>query len=84
MEIIPTKYYSSKKLVEMKILPWGSAMTFNKRLKEQYWIDIFKPIITSHGKRKFTYIQGANIINFQQLAELGRLNINNEKNNSKD
>lgn len=75
-EIIPTKYYSARKLVSMKVLPWSSTMTFYKKLKEPRWIAIFNPLVEEKKTRTYNYIKGENIINFLTMAKNGQINQN--------
>ena len=78
-EINPDEFYSPRKLVAMKVVPWKGAMTFDRKLKQEQWIEIFKPLIEIvEGKRKI-YIKGDNIIKFQELASKGLLNKKYEK-----
>ena len=79
IDIIPDQFYSPRKLVSMKILPWASSMTFNKRLKEEKWKDLFNPIVETKNNRTFTYILGANIIKVLEMAANGTLIITDEK-----
>ena len=73
-EINPDEFYTPRKLVAMNVVPWKGAMTFNRKLKEEHWIEIFKPLVEIvEGKRKL-YIKGDNIIKFQALASQGKLN----------
>lgn len=68
------KYYSAKQITDMKILPWNSNTTFTKALREQKWIDIFKPITEVKSNHTRFYIQGKNIIKFKELADNGNIN----------
>jgi hypothetical protein len=78
-EINPTAYYSPRKLVDMKVLPWASAMTFSKRLKEEKWIALFNPIVETRNGRIYMHIKGENIIKVLELAANGKLNTTDEK-----
>lgn len=71
-EIKPSEYYTTRKLVSMKIVPWSSAMTFNKKLTEQKWIDIFNPFVEVVEGKKYIRIKGENIIKFLELAANGQ------------
>ncbi len=73
------KFYSPRKLVQMKIVPWG-IMTFNRRLKEAKWNDLFNPIVETRNGRTLKYIKGDRIIMFLELAANGKLNVTDEKN----
>lgn len=64
--INPDKYYSSLSISKMKILPWNSPFTFNKKLNDPKWRDVFKPLIEQHKTSKTYKIQGINIINFMK------------------
>ena len=72
--IDPDRYYSPRKLVCMKILPWSSAMTFNKKLKEPKWKELFNPIVDTSSGRIFMRIKGENIITFLTMAKDGQFN----------
>ena len=63
-KINENEWYSSWKIIQMGILPWNSAMTFNKRLNENKYIAIFNPLVVKVGKRKFYKIRGKYIIKF--------------------
>lgn len=71
--IDPNQYYSSAAVCKMKVLPWKSPMTFNAKLQEQKWIDIFNPIVEQKGVHNWYHIKGANIIKFIELANSGKL-----------
>jgi len=71
--INPEKYYSVAKLASMKILPWASPMTLRKRLKNDKWNNIFKPIIEEKEGKLFMFVKGENIINFLTMANNGQL-----------
>jgi hypothetical protein len=74
-EINPTKYYSSRQVIAMQVLPWSSAMTFNKKLREEKWALIFKPIVEHHSKFVRIYIKGSSINHYLELAANGKLNV---------
>ena len=63
-EIIDNEYYSSRKLIDMQILPWRSANTFNKMLQEEEWQKIFQPIIMKRQTKTFYKIKGKYINNY--------------------
>ena len=69
------RYYSAAQVVRLGVLPWKSAVTFNRRLQEQQWIDIFNPIVEQKKILKRYHIKGENIIKFLELAEAGKLTI---------
>jgi len=73
-EIIPEKYYSAAQVAKMKVLPWGSNMTFIGKLKEPVWKAIFNPIIDRVNKRDMIHIKGENIIKFVNMARDGKIN----------
>lgn len=75
-KIYPERFYSPRELVKLKVVPWNSAMTFGYRLKEQQWINIFKPMVEKKGKRNYTHIQGSNVLDFMALASQGKIKIN--------
>ena len=63
-KINPDQYYSAKAVVDMGILPWKSAVTFNKKLDDKRWHKIFKPLVEQHESIKRYKIKGKNIIKF--------------------
>ena len=69
----PNEYYSANSVVMMGVLPWKSAMTFNKKLNDPYWISVFNPVVDQKEKVRRYYIKGENIIKFIELAETGKL-----------
>lgn len=72
-KIDPNKYYSSRAILLMGILPWKSPVTFNIKLKDPKWIEIFNPIVEQKKIVKRYHIKGENIIKFLDLAEKGKL-----------
>jgi len=74
-EIKADKYYSSLAIIKMGILPWDSAMTFNAKLNDEKWKEIFKPMIETHRTSKSYKIKGYNIIKFIEALEKGEVNI---------
>lgn len=58
------KYYTAKAVVDNGFVHWKSRMTFVKKLREQRYIDVFKPIVEKAGKTSRFYIKGENIINY--------------------
>lgn len=72
--IIADKYYSARKLVSMNVLPWKSAMTVYKRLKQDKYKEIFNPIIEIVKGRTSIRIKGENIIKYQELVANGEFN----------
>lgn len=71
--IDPNKYYSSRQVVMMNILPWRSPLTFNFKLTDKKWIEIFNPVVEQKKVNKRYYIKGENIIKFLKMAEEGKL-----------
>ena len=74
-KIDPNKYYSAAEVVRMGVLPWKSYITFNRRLNEQKWIEIFNPIVEQKKLMRYYHIKGENILKFVELAESGKLTI---------
>lgn len=68
----------------MKVLPWKSAVTVYKRLRDEQYRSIFNPIMESVQGRTFTHVKGENIIKFLELTANGQLNINDQKQNGSE
>ncbi len=75
-KIEPTKYYSAKSIIDMGILPWASAVTFNKKLNDKRWQEIFKPLVEQHESIKRYKIKGKRILKFLDSLERGKIKLN--------
>lgn len=82
--IDPNAYYSPRKLVVMKILPWTSTKVLSKKITEPRWNAIFKPIYDKTEKSTLTYIKGENIIKFLELQNSNKLNQSYEQESIKE
>lgn len=67
------KYYSARQVSQLGILPWASPYTFNLKLNQKKWQEIFKPLIEQHGKNKTYKIKGEAIIKFLIDLEKGKI-----------
>jgi len=74
-EIKADKYYSSLAIIKMGVLPWDSAMTFNNKLNDEKWKEIFKPMIETHKTSKSYKVKGENIIKFINSLEKGDIQL---------
>lgn len=71
--IEPAKYYSPRQLVKMGVLPWRSAYTFGRMLREEKWRDVFKPVASEKKNGTRFLIKGENVRAFLQAADKGEL-----------
>lgn len=69
------KYYTARQVSLMGILPWNSPYTFNNKLNDKKWKDVFKPLVEQHLTNKTYKIKGKNIIKFLSELEKGNIKI---------
>lgn len=70
-EIEPDRYYSVRQLAGMKVLPWRSAMTVAKALKEEKWRDVFQPVLDQKKNALRIHVKGTNILRFLEGVKSG-------------
>ena len=70
-EIEPARYYSVRQLSQMNVLPWRSAMTIAKVLKEEKWKEVFQPMLDQKKNALRIHVKGENILKFLKMAEQG-------------
>lgn len=68
------EFYSAKKVVDMKVLPWKTRATFLKSLALEPWKSIFNPIIEKKAKRNRYFIKGADIVKYMKMHKDGEFN----------
>lgn len=62
--IDPEKYYSGYAVVKLKVLPWTTRRTFYKKLHNEEYEKILKPIYEKKEIMTRVFIRGENIIKF--------------------
>lgn len=72
-QIEKDRYYSVRQLSQMNILPWRSAYTVGRALREPKWIEIFQPMSDPKKKSVRLHIKGENILKFMKMVEAGDL-----------
>lgn len=71
--IEPGRYYSVRALAQMGILPWRSAYTVARALKEDKWKEIFQPMADPKKNAVRLHIRGENILKYMRMVETGEL-----------
>lgn len=76
-KINPKKFYSSAAIIDMQLenFPWASKFTFNEKLNDPRWQDVFRPFIEQHKNSKTYKVKGENIIKFLKAVEKGDVKI---------
>lgn len=69
--IEPSRFYSIRQLSQMNILPWRSAMTIAKVLREEKWREIFQPMVDQKKNAVRMHIKGERILLFIESARQG-------------
>lgn len=72
-KIEPGRYYSVRQLAAMNVLPWRSAYTVARALKEEKWRDIFQPVIDQKKNAVRMHVKGESILRFLKMVEKGEL-----------
>lgn len=72
-DIDPARFYSVRALTKMGILPWRSAYTVARALREEKWREIFQPVSDPKSKAVRLHIPGSNIIKYMEMAKSGEL-----------
>lgn len=72
-EIEAARYYSVRQLAQMGILPWRSAYTVGRALREDKWREIFQPVSDPKKNSVRLHIKGENILKFMKMVESGEL-----------
>lgn len=72
-EIEVDRYYSVRALSKMGILPWRSAFTVARALKEEKWRKIFQPMEDPKKNAVRLHIKGENILKYMKMASSGEL-----------
>jgi len=70
-KIEPARYYSVRQLMKMNVLPWRSAMTIAKALKEERWKEVFRPMVDQKEKSTRMYVKGERILEFIEATRRG-------------
>ena len=70
-QIEPERYYSVRQLSLMNILPWRSAMTIAKVLKEDKWKEVFQPMMDQKQNALRIHVKGENILKFLEGVKKG-------------
>lgn len=68
------KYYSARQVAKMGILPWRSAATFGKALRDDRWKAIFNPVADQKKNAVRFHIKGESVLKFVEMARNGELN----------
>ena len=71
--IEPARYYSVRQLSQMGILPWRSAYTIGRALREDKWREIFQPMSDPKKNSVRLHIRGENILKYMKMVESGEL-----------
>lgn len=72
-DIEPGRYYSVRALAKMGILPWRSAYTVARMMREDKWKAIFQPMADEKKSSVRLHIRGENILKYMKMVESGEL-----------
>lgn len=67
------RYYSVRQLAAMNVLPWRSAYTVARSLKEDRWREIFQPVLDQKKNAVRMHVKGENILKFLEMVKKGEL-----------
>jgi len=70
-KIEPGRFYSVRQLSQMNVLPWRSAMTIAKALKEDKWRELFQPMMDPKKNAVRMHVKGDRILLFIEAAKRG-------------
>lgn len=82
-DIDPARYYSVRALTMMNILPWRSAYTVAKVMREKKWQDIFHPVMDQKSNGVRVHILGSNIVRYMEMVKSGEISSIDENDHGK-